>query len=212
MVSWTDSRSDLLGSLRGVGPDIGELHARWQDEAKLLGRIEEHQPLVRAPGPPNDVICTSLDEPLVDPHGRRWRIERVRFLDRQDYERVVFVLERTGDVRAGQTASVTVDPMPVEAIDVRISWGTATEPRSHRARGANAGSDPGARPGSVPARGDGPGQGALHRSRRSGHARRSSRCTATAATRCVSRSSVHRSPATRIGPKIFIDVPRSEAP
>ena len=130
MISWTDSRSDLLGILHGVGPDLGELHARWQDEAKPLGRIADigpsssdadaDQPLVRAPGAPTEVICTSLDEPLVDPHGRRWRIERVRFLDRADYERVVFVLERTGDVRAGQTTMVTVDPMPAEAVTAAV--------------------------------------------------------------------------------------------
>ena len=124
------------------------------------------QPLVRAPGAPEEVICTSLDEPLVDPHGRRWRIERVRFLERAGL--------RTGGVRPGADGRCPRGrdrqchgrSDAGRGRDVRAPWGTATEPRPHRARGAHAGSDPGARPGGVPARGDGPGQGALRHSRR----------------------------------------------
>jgi hypothetical protein len=121
VISWTDSRSHLLGTARGVGPDIGELYAWWQEDAKPLGRTTDsgRSPSTTPTDPPadrvreaqSDVLCTSMDEPIVDSHGRTWRIERVRFLDRPDHERVVFVLSRVDS--KGQGAEVTVDRMPV---------------------------------------------------------------------------------------------------
>jgi hypothetical protein len=57
-----------------------------------------------------------MDEPIVDSHGRTWQVERVRFLGRPDAERVVFVLRRTGRVRPGRGAEVSVDRMPVSEV------------------------------------------------------------------------------------------------
>jgi hypothetical protein len=123
MVAWTDSRSGLLGIARGSGPEVSELYAWWQDDAKPLGRIANEGPSTsepetdgrtgRVPGAPGDAVCTSLDEPIVDTHGRTWQVERVRFVGEPDLERVVFVLQRTGRVRPGRGAVVTVDRMPI---------------------------------------------------------------------------------------------------
>jgi hypothetical protein len=121
MLSWTDSRSHLLGTVQGTGPDLGELYSWWQEDARPLGRIaaedaspsgpDAGSPLVRVPGAPDDVICRSLDQPIVDQHGRSWQIERVRFLGRPRYERVVFDLQRTS--RTGRGVEVTIDHLPV---------------------------------------------------------------------------------------------------
>jgi hypothetical protein len=120
MVAWTDSRSDLLGIVRGATPEIAALYRWWEDEAKPLGRIAaapSTQPgvdrLVRVPGVPDDLVCTNLQEPIVDTHGRTWGIERVRFVDRPGFERVVLELQRRGRVVPGGGAEVTVDRMPV---------------------------------------------------------------------------------------------------
>jgi hypothetical protein len=88
------------------------------------------RPLVRVPGAPNDVICTNLDEPIVDLHGRTWQRERVRFLDEPNYERVVLALQRTGRVREGRGAQVTVERMPVA--DLATEFPGAPRPRRGR--------------------------------------------------------------------------------
>jgi hypothetical protein len=125
-IAWTDSRSHLLGVAQGSGNDIETLFRWWQDDAKILGRRLDadaspgrsgsDRPFVRVPGAPNDVVCSSLDEPIVDPHGRTWHLQRVRFVDGPDYERVVLSLERAGRARAGQSTEVTVERMPVAAL------------------------------------------------------------------------------------------------
>jgi hypothetical protein len=127
-VAWTDSRSDLLGIARGVGPDIDALYGWWEDEAKPLGRVAatgaSSEPgldrLVRVPGAPDDVICTNLAEPIVDSHGRTWGIERVRFIGRPEYERVVFDLRRRGRIDPDGRTEVTVDRTPVKDVPSEV--------------------------------------------------------------------------------------------
>ena len=122
-IAWTDSRGHLLGVAQGTGNDIAALFTWWQDDAKPLGRTIDadassgtsgaDRPFVRVPGAPNDVTCTSLDEPIVDSHGRTWHLQKVRFLDGPSYERVVLALERAGRARERRSTEVTVERMPV---------------------------------------------------------------------------------------------------
>jgi hypothetical protein len=124
-VSWTDSRSGLLGIARGSSPDLVALFSWWQDTGKALGRAADDtpstppgdaRPFVRVPGAPTNVICSNLDEPIVDAHGRTWHLKQVRFQDGSDFERVVLALERAGRAREGQATAVTVERIPVSAL------------------------------------------------------------------------------------------------
>jgi hypothetical protein len=72
-------------------------------------------------------VCTSLDEPIIDTHGRTWQVERVRFLDEQDLERVIFDLERTGRVGTGPGVVVTVDRMPVTDVASEVTGASRPE-------------------------------------------------------------------------------------
>jgi hypothetical protein len=126
-IAWTDTRSHLLGRVQGPDADIGSLYTWWQQEAKPLGRASASRspaapgadrPLVRVPGRPNDVICTSLAEPIVDRHDRVWEIERVRFRNEPDFERVVLLLRQLE--RNGRGAEVTVDRMPVADVATEV--------------------------------------------------------------------------------------------
>jgi hypothetical protein len=125
IVSWTDSRSGLLGIARGSGPDLAAIFSWWQDSGKALGRApvdtsssppDDGRPFVRVPGAPNDAICSNLDEPIVDVQGRTWHLKQVRFQNGPDYERVVLALERAGRARQGQTTGVTVERVSVSAL------------------------------------------------------------------------------------------------
>jgi hypothetical protein len=129
-ISWTDSRSHLLGTVQRAGPDAEAALAWWQENGRRLGRVaaegasssepDADRPLVRVPGAPDEVICTDMDEPIVDSHSRTWQVQRVRFLGRPDAERVVFLLQRTGRVRPGRGAEVSVDRMPVTEVVTEV--------------------------------------------------------------------------------------------
>jgi hypothetical protein len=135
---WTDSRSDLLGIVRRPGSDVGTLYAWWADEAKPLGRVADAAAdtsvpdAERSPGPgsANGILCTSLPDPIVDPSDRTWRIQRVRFRDGPDSERILFDLERQGRVRSGRGARITLDRMPVSSVTAEVPG--AKRPRRGR--------------------------------------------------------------------------------
>ncbi len=128
-LTWTDTRSRTYGVVEGPDADLAELYSWWKRNARKVGRpvdatetdtVEPRPsnapPLVRVPGRPRDISCDDLTEPILDTYDRKWRLNRVRFLNRGGYERVVLELERTGINRSGTPTGVTVTRVPVSRL------------------------------------------------------------------------------------------------
>ena len=144
-LGWTDTRSKTYGVVDSLDPDLAQLYAWWKKNARKIGRpVDEGEaesidtsprdapPLVRVPGRPRQITCDDITEPILDTFDRKWRLNRVRFLNRSGYERVVLDLERTGANRSGTPTGVTVRRVPVS----RLSDVAPGAPKPKRGRTA----------------------------------------------------------------------------
>ncbi len=128
---WTDTRSKTIGVADSLDPDLAQLYAWWKKNARKIGRPVdggevggdavdpspgEAPPLVRVPGRPRQISCDDITEPILDTYNRKWRLNRVRFLNRAGYERVVLDLERTGANRSGTPTGITVRRVPISRL------------------------------------------------------------------------------------------------
>ena len=144
-LGWTDTRSKTFGVVDSFDADLAQLYTWWKKNARKIGRpVDEGEvestdtspgdapPLVRVPGRPRQITCDDITEPILDTHNRKWRLNRVRFLNRGGYERVVLDLERTGANRSGTPTGITVRRVPVS----RLSDVAPGAPKPKRGRTA----------------------------------------------------------------------------
>ncbi len=128
-IIWTDNRTDVLGRIEGSADDPRAVFKWWQDNARALGRSIETPPekspqpnpsdvppLVRVPGAPRAISCDATSEPIADTYGRIWEVDRVEFVERGTFERVVIHLGRVGNRRNVRDTEVVVERMPVSRL------------------------------------------------------------------------------------------------